>query len=89
MKISPEIMNEMFDFSKNSAYELRCGNCLSIDPLSILRKWKITIKITKFLRTNSVMKKRGVYDSTTIVILYSVTFIIIICALLIRYHIVI
>ena len=37
MKISPEIMNEMFDFSKNSAYELRCGNCLSIDQLSILR----------------------------------------------------
>ena len=22
-------MNEVFDFSKNSTYELRCGNCLS------------------------------------------------------------
>ena len=29
MNISPEIMNEIFDFSKNYAYELRCGNCLS------------------------------------------------------------
>ena len=29
MNISPEIMNEIFDFSQNSAYELRCGNCLS------------------------------------------------------------
>ena len=29
MDISPEIMNEIFDFSKNYAYELRCGNCLS------------------------------------------------------------
>ena len=27
--ISPEIMNEIFDFSKNYAYELKCGNCLS------------------------------------------------------------
>ena len=29
MNISLEIMKEMFDFSKNYAYELRCGNCLS------------------------------------------------------------
>ena len=29
MNISPEIMNDIFDFSKNCAYELRCGNCLS------------------------------------------------------------
>ena len=29
MNNSPEIMNEMFNFSKNSAYELGCGNCLS------------------------------------------------------------
>ena len=29
MNISPEIMNKVFDFSKNYAYELRCGNCLS------------------------------------------------------------
>ena len=29
MNISPEIMNEIFDFSKNYAYKLRCGNCLS------------------------------------------------------------
>ena len=39
-------MNEIFDFSKNSAYELMCGNCLSrskihskhfgISPLQIL-----------------------------------------------------
>ena len=27
--ISPEIMNGIFDFSKKSTYELRCGNCLS------------------------------------------------------------
>ena len=26
MNISPEIMNDIFDFSKNYAYELRCGN---------------------------------------------------------------
>ena len=26
MNISPEIMNEIFDFLKNSAYELRRGN---------------------------------------------------------------
>ena len=29
MNISLEIMNKFFDFSKNYAYELRCGNCLS------------------------------------------------------------
>ena len=29
MNISPEIMNDVFDFSKNYAYELSCGNCLS------------------------------------------------------------
>ena len=29
MDISPEIMNEIFYFSKNFAYELRNGNCLS------------------------------------------------------------
>ena len=29
MNISPEIMNDNFDFSKNYAYELRCGNWLS------------------------------------------------------------
>ena len=29
MNISLEIMNEISDFSKNSSYELRCGNCLS------------------------------------------------------------
>ena len=29
MNISPEIMNAIFDFSKNSTFELRCGNCLS------------------------------------------------------------
>ena len=29
MNASPEIMNEIFDFSKNFANELRCGNCLS------------------------------------------------------------
>ena len=29
MNISPEIMNKIFDFSKNSVYELRCGNCLA------------------------------------------------------------
>ena len=29
MNISLEIMNKIFDFSKNCAYELRCGNCLS------------------------------------------------------------
>ena len=29
MNISPEIMNEILDFSKNSAYELRCGNSLA------------------------------------------------------------
>ena len=29
MSISPEIMNNIFDFSKNCANELRCGNCLS------------------------------------------------------------
>ena len=29
MNISPEIMNEFFNFSKNYAHELRCGNCLS------------------------------------------------------------
>ena len=27
--IFSKIMNEIFDFSKNYAYELRCGNCLS------------------------------------------------------------
>ena len=27
--ISPEIMNDIFDFLKNYAYELRCGNCQS------------------------------------------------------------
>ena len=26
---SPEVINEIFDFSKTYAYELRCGNCLS------------------------------------------------------------
>ena len=26
MNISPEIMNDIFDFSNNYAYELRCGN---------------------------------------------------------------
>ena len=26
--VSPEIMNEIFDFSKNYAYELRWGDCL-------------------------------------------------------------
>ena len=29
MNIYPEITNKIFDFSKNYAYELRCGNCLS------------------------------------------------------------
>ena len=29
MNISPEIMNEIFDFSKNYTYELRSGNCFS------------------------------------------------------------
>ena len=29
MNISSDIMNEVFDFSINSAYELRCGICLS------------------------------------------------------------
>ena len=29
MNISPEIMNEISDFSKNSTYEIRCGNCVS------------------------------------------------------------
>ena len=29
MKVSSVIMNKNFDFSKSSAYELRCGNCLS------------------------------------------------------------
>ena len=29
MSISPEIMNNIFDFSKNYANELTCGNCLS------------------------------------------------------------
>ena len=29
MNVSPEIMNEIFVFSKSYAYELRCGNCLS------------------------------------------------------------
>ena len=29
MNISPEIMNKIFNFSKNSAYELRYGNYLS------------------------------------------------------------
>ena len=29
MNVSPEIMNEIFHFSKNYAYKLRCGNCLS------------------------------------------------------------
>ena len=29
MNISPEIMNKLFDFSKNCAHELRCDNCLS------------------------------------------------------------
>ena len=33
MNISPEIMNEIFYFSKNYAYELRCGNCLSISNI--------------------------------------------------------
>ena len=28
MNISPEIMNKIFDCSKNSAYELSCGNSL-------------------------------------------------------------
>ena len=27
--ISREIMNKIFDFSKNSTYELKCGSCLS------------------------------------------------------------
>ena len=42
MNISPQIMNEIFDFSKNHAYGLRCGNCLSrlrilgVSPLQIL-----------------------------------------------------
>ena len=29
MNISPKIMNEIFYFSKNFAYELRSGNCLA------------------------------------------------------------
>ena len=29
MNITPEIKNDIFDFSKNYTYELRCGNCLS------------------------------------------------------------
>ena len=29
MNISPDIMNKVFNFSKNFASELRCGNCLS------------------------------------------------------------
>ena len=29
MNISLEIMSKIFDFPKNYAYELRCGNCLS------------------------------------------------------------
>ena len=29
MNISHETINEIFDFSKNSVYELTCGNCLS------------------------------------------------------------
>ena len=29
MNMSPEIINDIFDFSKNYAHELRGGNCLS------------------------------------------------------------
>ena len=29
MNVSPEIMFKIFEFSKNSVYELRCGNCLA------------------------------------------------------------
>ena len=36
MNISPKIMNEVFDFSKNSTYELRCVTA-SLDQTSILR----------------------------------------------------
>ena len=39
MNISPEIINEIFYFSKNSAYEISCGNCLSI--LNILHIFEI------------------------------------------------
>ena len=38
MNISPEIMNEIFEFLKNSFYKLRCSNCLSRSTiLHILR----------------------------------------------------
>ena len=29
INFSPEIVNKIFDFSKNFAYELRCANCMS------------------------------------------------------------
>ena len=29
MNVFPEIMNKILDFSKNSTYEIRCGNCLA------------------------------------------------------------
>ena len=38
MNIFPEIINETFDFSKNSTYELSCGNWLArLNILDILR----------------------------------------------------
>ena len=39
MNISPKIMNKIFDFSKNSAYELRCGNCLSRSHIHSTHFW--------------------------------------------------
>ena len=59
MNISPEIMNAIFDSSKNSTFELRCGNCLSrsnihfeIESLANIAA-KIWIKIPKEIKEAS------------------------------------
>ena len=57
MNISPDIMNKIFGFSKNSLYEWRCGNwsldqtsilcILELSPLEILLLLKYGIKYIK------------------------------------------
>ena len=50
MNISPEIINEIFDFSNNSAYEISCGNCLSLlNILHILRSSPLQVLLLKYV----------------------------------------
>ena len=50
MNISPEIINEIFYFSNNSAYEISCGNCLSrLNILHILRSSPLQVLLLKYV----------------------------------------